>query len=163
MKYRSCYFLPDTSQNERRLCFLGLCNYYQRFIKNYSVLAGPLLQLLKKNAAFHWHSPQHESFLALKERLTTAPILTYPDFSIPFRLCTDVGGDSIEFNLTQVQHSKERATVYGGRNFSNTEKKYSVTEREALSVVVAIQKCRSYLQGNHFTVVVDHQAMKWLM
>ena len=66
--------------------FLGLCNYYRRFIRNYSVLAGPLLQLLKKNAAFHWHSPQHESFLALKKRLTTAPILGYPDFSITFTL-----------------------------------------------------------------------------
>ena len=155
MEYRSCYFLPNTSQNKKRSCFLGLYNYYQRFIKNYSVLAGPLLQLLKKNAAFHWHSPQHKSFLALKERLTTAPILTYPDFSIPFRLCKDVSWDSIEFNLTQVEHSKEW-------NFSDTEKKCSVTEREALSVIVAIQKCRSYLLGNHFTVVVDHQALKWL-
>ena len=123
MKYRSCYFLPDTSQNERRLCFPGLCNYYQRFIKNYSVLAGPLLQILKKNAAFHWHSPQHESFLALKERLTTAPILAYPDFSIPFTLYTDASGVSIGFNLTQVQHGKERAIVYGRRNFSDMEKK----------------------------------------
>ena len=143
--------------------FLGLCNYYRRFIRNYSVLAGPLLQLLKKNAAFHWHSPQHESFLALKKRLTTAPILGYPDFSITFTLYTDASGDSIGFNLTQVQHSKERAIVYGRWNFSDTKKKYSVTEREALSVIVEIQKCRPYLLGNHFTVVVDHQALKWLM
>ena len=105
--------------------FLGLCNYYyyQRFIKNYSVLARPLLQLLKKNAVFHWHSPQHESFLALKGRLTTAAILVYPDFSIPFTLYINASGDSIGFNLTQIQHGKERAIVYGGRNFSDTEKK----------------------------------------
>ena len=58
---------------------------------------------------------------------------------------------------------KERAIVYGGGNFSDTQKKYSVTEREALSVIVAIQKYKPYLLGNHFTVVVDHQALKWLM
>ena len=87
--------------------FLGLCNYYWQFIKNYSVLAGPLLQLLKENTVFHWHSLQHESFLGLKERLTTAPILAYPDFSIPFTLYTDASGDSIGFNLTQVQHGKK--------------------------------------------------------
>ena len=105
--------------------FLGLCNYYyyQRFIKNYSVLARPLLQLLKKNAVFHWHSPQHESFLALKGRLTTAAILVYSDFSIPFTLYINASGDSIGFNLTQIQHGKEGAIVYGGRNFSDTEKK----------------------------------------
>ena len=117
----------------------------------------------KKNAAFHWHSPQRESFLALKEKLTTAPILAYLNFSIPFTFYTNASGDSIGFNLTQVQHGKERAIAYGRRNFSDTEKKYSVTEWEPLSVIVAIQKCRPCLLGNHFTVVVDHQALKWLM
>ena len=114
-----------------------------------------MLQLLKKNATFHWHS--------LKERLTTSPILVYPDFSIPFTLYTDASGDSIGFNLTQNQHGHERAVLYGGQNFLDTEKKYSTTEREALSVIVAIQKCQPYLLGNHFTVVVDHQVLKWLM
>ena len=101
--------------------------------------------------------------MALKERLTIAPILVYPDFSIPFTLYTDASGDSIGFNLTQIRHGRERAIVYGGRNFSDIEKKYSVIERESLSVVVAIQKCRPYLLGNHFIAVVDHQALKWLM
>ena len=61
-----------------------------------------------------------------------------------------------------MQHGRERAIVYGGRNFSDTEKKYSITEREVLSVVIAIQKWRLYLLGNHFTVVVDYQVLKWL-
>ena len=53
--------------------------------------------------------------------------------------------------------------VYGGQNFSDTKKKYFVTEQEALSVIVASQKCRLYLMGNSFTVVVDHQLLKWLL
>ena len=101
--------------------------------------------------------------MILKETLTTAPILADPDFSISYTLHTDASGDSIGFNLTQIQHGRERVTVYGGRNLSDTEKKSSVTEQEALSVVVAIHKCRPYLLGNHFTVVVDHQVLKWLM
>ena len=112
---------------------------------------------------FHWYSPQHESFITLKERLTTAPILACPDFYIPFALYTDASGDSIGFDLTQVQHGWGRVIVYGGRNFSDTEKKYSATEQEALPVVVAIQKCRPSLLGNHFTVVVDHRVLKLLM
>ena len=128
--------------------FLGLCNYYQRFVRNYSLLAGPLLQLLKKNATFHWHSPQHELFMELKERLTTAPILVYTDFSNPIILYTDASGDSIGFNLTQIQNGRECAIVYGRRNSSDTEKKYSITEQEA-SVIVAIQKLGPCLLGNH--------------
>ena len=98
--------------------------------------------------------------MTVKERLTTAPILVYPDFSIPFTFYADASGDSIGFNLTQIQHGRERPIVYGGRNFADTEKKYSITDREALSVTVAIQKCRPYLRGNHFTVVMDYQALK---
>ena len=52
---------------------------------------------------FQWHSPQHESFMTLKERLTTEPSLAYPDFYTPFALHTDASGDSIGFNLTQAQ------------------------------------------------------------
>ena len=80
--------------------------------------------MLKKNATFHQQSLQHESFMALKERLTTAPVLVYPDFSIPFTLYTDTSGDGIGFNLTRIQHGHEHAILYGGRNFSDTEKKY---------------------------------------
>ena len=69
----------------------------------------------------------------------------------------------IGFNHTQIQHGRERAIVYDRQNFSDTEKQYSITEWEALSVTVAIQKCRPYLLGNHFIVVMDHQALKWLV
>ena len=58
----------------------------------------------KKNATFHWHSSQYESFMAVKERLTAVPILGYLDCSISFTLYTDASGDSIGFNLTQIQH-----------------------------------------------------------
>ena len=62
--------------------------------------------------------------MALMERLTTTPILVYPDLSIPFTLYTDASGDSISFKHTQIQHGRKHAIVYGGWNFSDTEKKY---------------------------------------
>ena len=83
------------------------------------------------------------------ERLTTAPILAYQHFSSQLTLHTDASGDSIGFNFTQVQHGWEPAIVYGEQNFLDTEKNYSITDREALSVLVAVQKCRPYLLGNH--------------
>ena len=74
--------------------------------------------------------------------------MVYPDFSNPFTLYTDASGDSIGFNLTQIQNGQERAIVYGRRNSSDTKKKYSNTEQEA-SVIVAIQKLTPYLLDNH--------------
>ena len=98
---------PTPAKIKDVCAFLGLCNYNRLFIINYSVLARLLLELLKKNAIFHWHSPQDESFMAFKERLTTAPILAFPDSSISFTLYTDASGDSIGFNLTQLQYGRE--------------------------------------------------------
>lgn len=129
-------------------------------MKNYSVLAGYLQQLLKKDVAFQRNSSQHEDFVALKERLTTVCILAYSSF---IRCIPTLAKDSIGFNLTQIQNCLVRAIVYGGRNFSDNDKKNSVTELKALSVIVEIETCRPYLLGNHFIVVVCHQALKWLM
>ena len=101
--------------------------------------------------------------MALKEGLTTAPVLLCPDFlSCLHRILTLV---DIVLALTSLRFkmAKKVQVVYGGQNFSDTEKKYSITEQEALSVIVAIQKCRPYLMGNGFTIVVDHQLLKWLL
>lgn len=80
---------PILTRGKYNCAFLGLCNYYWRFMKNYSVLAGYLQQLLKKDVAFQRNSSQHEDFVALKERLTTVCILAYSSFDILFTLYTN--------------------------------------------------------------------------
>ena len=69
--------------------FLGLANFYQRFIKDYATLAKPLTDLMQKDKAFTWGSVEANAFVSLKTRFTTAPILTYPDNDCQFRLETD--------------------------------------------------------------------------
>ena len=159
----NCHFIPNPNESKRRLCLPCLMILLLTIYKKLLSSCRPLIQLLKKNAIFHWHTPQHESFMALKERLTTAPFLLYPDFlSCLHRILTLVdivlALTSLRFNM-----AKKVQVVYGGQNFSDTKKKYFVTEQEALSVIEAIQKCRPYLMGNSFTVVVDHQLLKWLL
>ncbi|CAG9093322.1 unnamed protein product [Plutella xylostella] len=69
--------------------FLGLAGYYRRFIENFSKITKPLTSLLKKDACFHWSQEQQEAFNLLKDKLTSAPLLQYPNFEIPFVLTTD--------------------------------------------------------------------------
>ena len=69
--------------------FLGLTNFYWRFIKDYAQVARPLNNLTKKDQTFEWKEPQQIAFDMLKQRFTTASILTFPDIDKQFRLETD--------------------------------------------------------------------------
>lgn len=69
--------------------FLGLCVYYRKFVKDFAKIAQPLYSLLKKDQRYVWGEGQQSAFEELKMRLTTAPVLAYPDYDKPFILHTD--------------------------------------------------------------------------
>ena len=109
--------------------FLGLANYYRRFIKNFAAIALPLHKLTRKHVHFLWDSECDIAVSTLKSALISAPILAYPDFSIPFELHTDASSTGIGFALCQIQGDRNRAIAYGGRNLNPAERNYSTTER----------------------------------
>jgi len=69
--------------------FLGFCNFYHHFVKNYSTLARPLFNLTKKDIPFHWDQEEEQAFCSLQSTLTTALVLILPDYGKPFTLITD--------------------------------------------------------------------------
>ena len=95
--------------------------------------------------------------------LTEAPILAYPDFNLPFILATDASNDAIGMVLGQKQNGREVVISYAGRKLNPAERNYSVTEREALAVVDGVRHFQTYLYGRQFTVLTDHNAVRWLM
>ncbi len=93
-----------------------------------------------------------------------APILIYPDFTKTFILYTDACGIGLGAVLTQKKEDgKERAIAFISRHLKPAEKNYSTIEQEALAIVWAIGKFRTYLYGRPFTVATDHAPLKWLM
>ncbi|KAK3088363.1 hypothetical protein FSP39_018216 [Pinctada imbricata] len=143
--------------------FLGLCNYYRKFIRNFSTIAAPLTALFRKDNKFVWTDECQTAFDQLKLALTSPPILAYPDNSKAFYLTTDASGSAIGFILGQHDDSgKERVIAYGGRSLNQFERNYSTTERECLAVIEGIKTYHVYLSGKPFIVVTDHSALKWL-
>ena len=142
--------------------FLGLTGYYRKFIKDYAVLATPLTELTKKQCRFRWQEQQEEAFTALKEKLTEAPILGYPDPECSFILDTDASGCTIGGVLSQVQDGKEVVISYGSRKLSKSEQNYCVTRRELLAIVWFCEHYRHYLIGRNFKLRTDHGSLTWL-
>lgn len=143
--------------------FLGLAGYYRRFIKDFSKIASPMIDLTKKDEEFIWTEECEKAFNELKQRLISPPILAYPNYSEPYILQTDASRDSVGMVLAQVQDSSERVIAYAGKRLSPNEKNYSTTEIEALAVIEGLKHFDPYLRGNHVTIVTDHSALVWLL
>ncbi|UYV67951.1 hypothetical protein LAZ67_5002588, partial [Cordylochernes scorpioides] len=142
--------------------FLGLCSYYRRFIKSFADITGPLNELLKKGKQFSWNDRQEDSFDNLKSALTSEPVLGHFDEAAPIYVHTDASGSGISSVLVQLRDGCEQPIAYASRTLSKSEKNYSTTEKECLSVVWSISKCRPYLFGRPFSVVTDHHSLCWL-
>ena len=162
-KVRAVKEFPVPTNTTGLKAFLGLCNYYRRFIKGFAKIASPLNKLTSKNVKFSWTPACQESFDTLKQALVSAPILAYPDFRLPFHLYVDASQTGIGLTLGQIVNDKEVAIAYAGRDLNPAERNYSATEREALAVIDGIKRFQSYLQNAKFTIHTDHNALKWLM
>ncbi|CAG8739219.1 14087_t:CDS:2, partial [Dentiscutata erythropus] len=143
--------------------FLGLASYYRKFIKDFSTKAKPLNKLLQKDTPFQWEAEQQQAFEWLKVKLTSAPVLRYPDFKKPFYLHTDASGTGLGAVLAQKDPDKrEYAVAFASRSLNQAERNYSTTEQECLAVIWAVEHFKHYFGTTHFYVVTDHAALKWL-
>ena len=143
--------------------FLGLASYYRRFVPNFATIAQPLHRLTEKTVPFVWNEGCQHAFEKLKEKLTTTPILAFPDFSCTFLLDTDASDYGIGAVLSQVAtDGGERVIAYASRVLSKPERNYCVTRRELLAVVYFTDHFRQYLLGRQFSLRTDHQSISWL-
>ena len=154
-------FATPTSLTDVR-AFLGLASYYRRFIKNFADIAAPLHDLTKGGQEFSWTSAADQAFNDLKNHLCSAPILSLPDFSLPFTIHTDASDFGLGAVLSQRRGENEKVIAYASRTLTPAERNYSTTEKECLAIVWTVNYWRPYLLGKEFDIVTDHQSLTWL-
>jgi len=114
--------------------FIGLAGYYRKFIKDFSKIAKPLTILMKKDTKFDWIMEQQKAFDVLKEKLITAPVLHYPDFTRQFTIATDASDYAIGAVLSQGPIGQNRPIAYASRILNKAEQNYNTTEKELLAI-----------------------------
>jgi len=161
-----------TIQNFQRLkciknlrSFLGICNYYRRFINGYAKKAKTLEGLCGSNKErLIWTDECENAFIDLKCALLTTPILTFPDFGKEFILDTDASFDSIGAVLSQIGESgKEQVIAYGSHTLNAHEKGYCITRKELLAIFYFCQHFNHYLYGKRFKLRTDHKAITFML
>ena len=143
--------------------FLGFCSYYRKFVQSFADIASPLHKLTEKNKTFEWNESCQNAFEKLKEIMTNAPVLAFPDENSSFILDTDASETGIGAVLSQIQDNQERVIAYASRKLNKSERRYCVTRRELLAVVNFVKHFRHYLYGKKFLIRTDHGSLRWLM
>jgi hypothetical protein len=154
---------------------LGFCNFYRRFIRNYSSIARPLTSLLKGsqngrktgNFSKEWGSLQQQAFLELLGTFQKAPLLRHYDPELASRLEADASDVALGGVLSQLQKdtNKWHPIAFFSKQFKGAEIHYSTPDKELMAIVECFKHWRHYLDGSGHTIEVwsDHQNLQGFM
>ena len=122
-------------------CFLDMLVYYRQFIPDFSTNDKTLVLLLHVKVEFCWGESQQKAFTLLKNSLSLAPLLAYPDFDKPFIIQTDASLTALGAVLSQVdKDGNEHPVAYSSRVLNKHERNYTVTNWECLTVIFAVKQ-----------------------
>ncbi|KAA0060640.1 uncharacterized protein E6C27_scaffold22G005260 [Cucumis melo var. makuwa] len=134
--------------------FLGLANYYRRFVEGFSKRVSPLTELLKKDVHWNWDLECQAAFDGLKQALMEGPLLGIADVTKPF----EVEIDASDYALGGVLLQNGHPIAYESRKLNAAGRRYTVSEKEMLAVVHCLRVWRQYLLGSSFVVKTDNSA-----
>ncbi|KAH0722292.1 hypothetical protein KY290_004974 [Solanum tuberosum] len=138
--------------------FLGLAGYYRRFVEGFSSIASPLTTLTQKKAKFVWSEACEKNFQELKDRLTSASVLTLPEGTNGFVVYCDAS--RVGLGCVLMQNGK--VIAYASRQLKVHEKNYPTHDLELGAVVFALKIWRHYLYGVHVDVFTDHKSLQYV-
>ena len=130
---------PPKTVNEVQ-SFLGHVGFYRRFIKDFSLKSRPLTNLLAKDSSFVFNEQCLKAFETLKKELNSAPIISTPDWTLPFELMCDASDYAIGAVLGQRVDKLPHVICYASKTLNDAQLNYSTTEKEFLAVVFALEK-----------------------
>ena len=156
---------PAPTNKKEVQSFLGFTNFYRRFIKDFSHHARPLFDLTKNDAKWQWDSEQRSAFEDLKAQITSAPILSSPDNSSPFRIEADSSDFATGAVLSQQSKEDEKwhPVAFLSKSLSAVERNYEIHDKEMLAIVRAMEEWRHFLEGaeHPFEVWTDHKNLEY--
>ena len=145
--------------------FLGFANFYHKFIPNYSNIVAPIVLLTRKDHPWSWTEPQQKAFDSLQTIFSSAPVLCILDVSCPFLLMTDTSLLAAGAVLMQPDAAGDlHPCAYFSKTFSVAERNYNIYNQELLTVILALDEWKQYLQGtpHPVSVLTDHKNLSYL-
>ena len=138
--------------------FLGLVNYYSKFVPNLLSLLHLLYSLLQSEVWCKWSKECQQAFQEAKEKLISALVLTHYNVHLHIHLAGDASQYGVRAVISHTMHDGSECPIAcASRTLSSSEKRNSQVEKEAFALVFGVKKFRQYLYGRRFTLVTDHK------
>ena len=128
--------------------FLGLANYYRRFVKDFAKIARPLHEMTRKENKWSWGEKQQKVFEELKERFTTEPVLVTPDLDKEIRVEVDASDFAMgEVLSMKYEDERWRPVAYISKSLNKAERNYEIHDKEMLAIIQCLEAWRHFLEG----------------
>ena len=151
---------PNPQDISQLRAFLGLVNYYNRFLPNLASVLVPLHTLLQKKTKWYWSTDCERAFQEMKQMIASERVLAHFNPDLPLLVSCDASPYGLGAVLSHVwPQGEEKPIAFASRTLSKAESNYSQIEKEALALVWGMKRFQQYLFGNHFTLVTDHQPL----
>ena len=148
---------PTPKKLKELQSFLGFCNFYRQFIKDYIKIAKPLNQLTGKEE-WKWGAKQQTAFDTLQRAITERPLLAIPVDDEPYQVEANSSDFTLGAILSQWQNNKWHPVAYLSKSLTEAEQNYKIYNKELLAIMTALAKWRHYLlTGKEFEIWMDHQ------
>ena len=162
-KVRAIVDAPQPKDVTQLKSFLGMLNYYGKFLPNLSTQLAPLYSLLKKNSRWFWGAEQRNAFKQAKSMLTSSCVLTHYDASKPLILACDASPYGVGAVLSHQVGDDDLPIAFTSRSLAPAEKNYSQIDKEALAIIFGVKHFHQYLFGQFFTIKSDHKPLQHLL
>ena len=153
---------PQPTNRKKLQSFLGLCNFYRKFIENFAKISRPLYKLTSPKLAFHWGPDQSQALELLKRKLTEPPVLTHFNPTVECELRADASIDGLGVVLLQNFNNAMHPIAYSSRALTNAEKNYTISELDALAIIYGLTRFRHFILGLPVRIITDHHALCFL-
>lgn len=162
-KVRAVLLAPPPRNVKELKSWLGGLSYYSKFLCGLATVMKPLYVLLKQGVRWTWGPDQANAFAEGKRLLSSAPLLAHFDSSLPVVLSCDASPVGVGCVLSQIHQTGERPVAFYSRSLSESEARFSQTDREGLAVLTGVKHFHYWLAGRRFVIRTDHRPLLGLL